>query len=267
MVYKFRVKGLLSLAALFLLNGLVSSCEEQSIKSTISEDNTVIEIDSAEWVITNSIQYHGGNFENKVVEFDFRDTHYKANFLDKDNYMTRTSFMGDSTIVDSTSGEKALRRINATDVQLSEKKSKGISNSINSVFYFALLPSKLIDPAVITDYKGIVRTEMGNFHQVAVQFKQEDGGEDFQDKFFYWFNAETFQLSYLAYSYETSGGGIRFRSVEKQQKLDNGFVFQDYVNFKTDSLATNLQDLLPLLLGNGIVELSTIRLENLVVLD
>lgn len=125
------------------------------------------------------------------------------------------------------------------------------------------MPSKLIDPAVITQYKGLVHIERRSFHQVAIQFKKEGGGEDFQDIFFYWFNAETFQLSYLAYSYETSGGGIRFRSVEKQHRLDNGFVFQDYVNYKTDSLATNLQDLLPLLLDSGLVELSRIRLEHL----
>lgn len=265
MVYKFRIKGMLQLAALFLLVSFIS-CQEQSVNVENKEYNP-IDIDSAEWVITGSIQYHGGNFENKVVEFDFRDKHYKASFVTNENYMTRTAFMGDSTIVDSTSGENALRRINAAAVQLSEKKSKGISNSINSVFYFALLPSKLFDTAVITDYRGIVRTNTGNFHQVAVQFKQEGGGEDFQDKFFYWFNAETFQLSYLAYSYETNGGGIRFRSVEKHQKLNSGFVFQDYVNYKTVSLENNLQDLLPMHLDSGLVELSRIRLENVVVLD
>jgi hypothetical protein len=261
MVLKFRIIGLLGLAALFLLFGL-TGCQEQAV-TLEDDDSAAITVDSAEWVIGNSIQYHGGDFKDKLVEFDFRDKQYKANFLAMENYMTRTSFLGDSVIVDSTTGENALRKINATDVELSEKKSKGISNSINSVFYFALLPSKLIDPAVITQYKGLVHIERRSFHQVAIQFKKEGGGEDFQDIFFYWFNAETFQLSYLAYSYETSGGGIRFRSVEKQHRLDNGFVFQDYVNYKTDSLATNLQDLLPLLLDSGLVELSRIRLEHL----
>ena len=260
MVFKFRLKGLLGLATLFLL----ISCADQ--QAELQEgDEVQIELDSAEWIINQSIEYHGGDFQGKLIEFDFRDIYYKASFLEQANYMTRTSFKGDSVIVDSTSGENALRTINNLEVELTDKKSKAISNSINSVFYFALLPSKLADPAVIAGYKGIVKTKAGDFYQVSVQFKQEGGGEDFQDKFFYWFNAETFQLSFLAYSYETSGGGMRFRAVEKQNELKNGYVFQDYVNYKTDSLATDLQDLLPLQLDSGLLELSTIRLENLVV--
>lgn len=121
MVLKFRIIGLLGLAALFLLFGL-TGCQEQAV-TLEDDDSAAITVDSAEWVIGNSIQYHGGDFKDKLVEFDFRDKQYKANFLAMENYMTRTSFLGDSVIVDSTTGENALRKINATDVELSEKKS------------------------------------------------------------------------------------------------------------------------------------------------
>lgn len=259
MICKFRIKKPLGIVAfLFLI-----SCQEQGKVSEESTSNEVV--DSARWVISNSIKHYGGDFQEKIIEFDFREKHYKANFNSNENSMTRSYSRNDSIFVDSTNGSLAISRINNTEINHNAKKSQSITNAINSVFYFALLPSKLADPAVVANYKGKVKMNSRTYYQVAVQFNQEGGGEDFQDKFFYWFNSETMDLSFLAYSYETNNGGIRFRSIEQQHKLENGYIFQDYINYKTDSLTISLEQLLPMFMDSSLTELSRIRVENVIV--
>ncbi len=258
MVFKFRIEGLLISAALFLL--LLSSCE-QGTPPTVMAKASESEVDSAHWVIQKSIDYHGGNFTGKTLQFEFREKRYKGIFSKKETLMVRSFTKNDSSYVDSISNDKAIRTLQNQNVDLSEKKNSAIVNAVNSVFYFVMLPSKLKDPAVVSEYLGIENSNTGSYHKVAVSFKQDGGGDDFQDKFMYWFDAQTFQMTFLAYSYETNGGGIRFRSVEKEHKLPSGYVLQDYVNYKTDSLGTKLEDLLTFHSSKRLKKISTIKLK------
>lgn len=259
MAFNNRITGLLIIAALFLW--LLQGCNEHKKgQDSVAQQ---IEIDSAEWVISQSIAFHGGDFENTTLEFDFREKHYQRLSESGIELMTRSFTKGDSIYLDSISSNIVKRYINNRPIDLTKKKSATISSSINSVFYFVMLPAKLSDPAVITDYKGMVNSGGKRFHQVAVSFKEEGGGEDHQDEFFYWFDASNFRLSYLAYAYQTNGGGIRFRSVENEHLIENGYRFQDYVNYKTDSLGTQLEDLLAIYRDSGLLDLSKIRLSQL----
>jgi hypothetical protein len=47
---------------------------------------------------------------------------------------------------------------------------------------------------------------------VGVTFGQDGGGKDFDDEFHYWINKQTHKVDYLAYSYRTNDGGVRFRT-------------------------------------------------------
>jgi hypothetical protein len=117
----------------------------------------------------------------------------------------------------------------------------------------------LQDPAAMKSYEGLTTINGKDYYTIKVTFKQDGGGEDFDDEFFYWFHKESFLLDYLAYNYTTEGGGVRFRQAYNRQTID-GFVFQDYVNYKPSDKATPL-DLLPELFQDGkLIELS--RIEN-----
>ena len=102
---------------------------------------------------------------------------------------------------------------------------------VNSVVYFALLPYGLNDQAVNKIYVGQSTIKDEVYHKIKVTFNQEGGGEDFQDVFIYWVGEDDHKVDYLAYSYETDGGGIRFREAYNERVI-NGVRFVDYVNYK-----------------------------------
>jgi hypothetical protein len=88
------------------------------------------------------------------------------------------------------------------------------------------------------------------------------GGEDFQDEYRYWIDPESGHIDYLAYNYRTDGGGTRFRKAKNRRKKE-GFVFQDYTNFKPEKKFTPL-DSLPFLFEMGkLIEVSQIENENI----
>ena len=68
-------------------------------------------------------------------------------------------------------------------------------------------------------------------------------------------------MDYLAYSYETDGGGIRFRAAYNPREI-NGLRFQDYVNYKPQGLDVALKDLDYLYEQGSLIEVSKIELEN-----
>ena len=92
--------------------------------------------------------------------------------------MSRQFKKGDSLYLDKLNNTEFVRTINNERVELSERWINGYSNSLNSVFYFAMLPFKLDDKAVILSYFGKQKTKNGEYFLVKVSFKQEGGGED-----------------------------------------------------------------------------------------
>lgn len=223
-------------------------------------------LSSTEMIINNSIAAYG--FDSKVhysIEFDFRDYYYSLEREgDYFSYLRKT-VKDDKRIVDMMTSFKKLKRFeNDTVITLTDSIQKVYTNSLNSVMYFFQLPKPLQDPAVNTLLIDTTEIEGNQYWSLKITFNQERGGDDFQDEFRYWINQDSYQIDYLAYNYLTDEGGTRFRKAINKRKIE-GFLFQDYINYKPKDKFTNL-DSLPFFFEKGkLKELSLIENKNILV--
>ena len=224
------------------------------------EDSPAIQ---AQKIIDAAILQHGADqFAKSVVEFDFRDRHYRAT-RDGGKY-TYERILEDSIGIthDSLSNDGFVRRINGEVADITEKKKASYSNSVNSVIYFALLPYFLNDAAVNKTYLGEATIKGENYDKIKVTFEQEGGGKDFEDEFIYWFHQNNKTMDYLAYNYRTEGGGARFRVAYNTREIQ-GIRFADYINLKPKDKANLAVETFDSLYNAGeLVELSRIDSEN-----
>ena len=144
---------------------------------------------------------------------------------------------------------------------MTEKKKRAYSNSVNSVHYFAFLPSFLNDAAVHKTYVGETTIKGKAYYKIRVTFDQEGGGDDHDDVYMYWIDKEDYSMDYLAYSFHVNGGGVRFRSAYNARNVE-GITFQDYVNYKHDK-ETPVENLDALYEEDKLIELSRIELKNI----
>ncbi|WP_369826875.1 DUF6503 family protein [Gilvibacter sp. SZ-19] len=215
-------------------------------------------------IVDRAIEYHGGPlFEKSEIEFKFRDYQYRslqeggAFTLDRISYNDAIG-----KITDRVTNAGYTQVLNDEfEMNIVDSMKVKFTNSVNSVHYFARLPYGLNAPAVEKKLIGTDSIKGRAYHEVEVRFKQEGGGVDFQDVFMYWFDTETGAMDYLAYSYETDGGGIRFRAAYNPREI-NGLRFQDYVNYKPQGLDVALKDLDYLYEQGSLIEVSKIELEN-----
>jgi len=154
------------------------------------------------------------------------------------------------------------RKENGVKIELTEKQKNRYSGGLNSVIYFATLPYKLQDIAVNKSYQGTTTIKGKTYEVLEIRFEQEGGGRDHDDVFHYWINQENHIIDYLAYNYQVSGGGVRFRSAYNSRKK-GGIIFQDYVNYKAE-VGTPLSDLPKLFEQGKLKELSRIETENII---
>lgn len=221
--------------------------------------------DQSQALVNASIEAHGGKlFEESSIAFDFRDKHYT--YTRQGDAFTYTRSFTDSTgaVQDVLDNEGFARFVDGVAVDLPEERSLAYSNSVNSVIYFGMLPYRLNDPAVNKAYVGETEIEGSPYHIVKVTFEKEGGGVDYEDEFLYWINANTHTLDYLAYSYDTDGGGLRFRKAVNPRTI-SGIRFQDYINYKPENKEIPLDSLELLYKAGALEEVSEIRLQNIVV--
>jgi hypothetical protein len=188
---------------------------------------------SADQLINNAINYHGGEaYESINTQFQFRDKFYRLRHFGG-NFRYERIFQDSlgREINDVLDNKGFKRLVNGEKVGLSTEDSSAYANSVNSVHYFALLPYNLKDEAVMAHNREDILINGKAYRTVEVKFKQEGGGTDYEDVFMFWFNANTYDMDYFAYSYETEGGGVRFRESINKEKVE-GVIFQDYNNFK-----------------------------------
>lgn len=187
---------------------------------------------TAQQIVDKSITHAGlDKLNGATVTFDFRDKFYKAT-RNNGTFELRREFIKDSaTIVDVLSNTGFQRTINDSLVVLSKADQKRYGNAVNSVHYFSVLPYGLNDKAVYKKILPEVKINDIAYYKLQITFSEEDGGDDFDDVFIYWFRKDNFQLDYLAYKYHTNGGGVRFREL-KEQCIKNGIRFVDYHNYK-----------------------------------
>ncbi len=217
----------------------------------------------AQKIVDKSIEAHGGQlFEKAKISFDFRDRNYKI-FKSPNSFEYVREFTDSIGLVkDVLNNEGFQRTVNGAKVSLTEERTGAFSRSVNSVAYFAFLPYGLNDPAVFKSYLGEDEIDGKTYHLVKVTFSEDGGGEDFDDIFLYWIDKETFLIDYLAYSYHTDGGGVRFRKAIKQHKV-NGLIFQDYENYKPKEKNTPVENMGNLYKEGKLELLSEILLENI----
>ncbi len=213
-------------------------------------------------IIDRAIEAHGGELYPRVrITFDFRDTHYRI--LKTPTRFEYSREFTDSTgrVLDVLNNEGFVRTVNGTEIPVTDERKGAYSNSLNSVAYFAFLPYGLNDAAVRKEWLGKTELEGQAYDVVKVTFDEEGGGEDFEDEFLYWINKENNRMDYLAYSYHTEGGGVRFRKAVNSRLVD-GIRVQDYENYKAQDKTIDLEDMEELYLSGQLELLSEIVLQN-----
>ena len=219
--------------------------------------------EEAQKVVDKAIEAHGQNILGKVkISFDFRDMHYSA-YRKADSYVYTRMFVDSLELIEDilVNSSQFTRMINGDTIDVVDSMKTKYSNSVNSVLYFVQLPYLLNDPAVIKSYEGTKRIDNTDYDVIKVQFKASDGGEDFTDEYRYWFNKNTYLLDYLAYNYETNGGGVRFREAYNRSER-MGMTFQDYINYEVP-VGTPLEQIPALFEKGQLIELSRIINEDI----
>ncbi len=210
----------------------------------------------ADLLVQHAISTHGGKkYDTAHYQFIFRDKIYTfKNNHDQYEY----------TVISKKEGRNIKTVLNNDGLYqtgkpnpLTPKQKKGTASTLNSVIYFATLPHKLNDPAVIKNYIGSTQIKNKTYAIVEISFTKEGGGSDHDDIFYYWINKETFTIDYLAYNYQVNNGGVRFRSAYNRRNV-GGILFQDYVNYKAE-VDTPLKDLPLLWEQDKLKELSRIE--------
>ncbi|NJL76902.1 MAG: hypothetical protein HC892_19660 [Saprospiraceae bacterium] len=216
----------------------------------------------AQQIVNKTLEKHGGNaYENLNVRFVFRARAYTIKNQNGLFEYTRSFTEQQQQIKDIINNDGFQRYVNGQQTPVADTMALKYSNSINSVAYFALLPYRLNDQAVVKTYKGITPIKGKNYHTLEVTFKQEGGGTDFDDVFYYWIDTNNYTIDYLAYLFHVDSGGVRFRVAYDPTEVQ-GVRFQQYINLKA-SKDTPLAQLPALYEAGQLEELSKIELENL----
>jgi len=221
---------------------------------------------NANKIIDNAIDTSGGQlYQNTIIDFDFRDKHYKS-IRDGGSFQYERIYLDSiEAIRDVLNNQEFKRYINGELTDVADTMAVKYTASVNSVLYFALLPYGLNDAAVNKTYLGESTIKGNSYHKIKVTFEQEGGGEDYQDVFIYWVNQKSFAIDYLAYSYEEDDGvGARFREAYNARNV-NGIRFVDYVNYKYEGDQYSLSDYDKAFEANEMNKLSVIEIENVAV--
>lgn len=223
---------------------------------------------SAQNIVDKSIEISGGDkIKNSTIAFGFRDTYYKA-VRNNGHFKLERMFKDSTNIIrDVLSNNGFKRYINNKIVKVQDSMVSKYSASVNSVHYFSVLPYGLNDAAVNKQYIEKVTVKGKPYHKIKITFNQDGGGEDFEDVFVYWINAETHKTEYIAYSYnENHGIGLRFREASNERYVE-GIRFVDYVNYKPKDTSVSVLDLDDLFEKNELQTVSKIDLTNITVVN
>ncbi len=217
----------------------------------------------AQQLVDAAIEAHGGPaFKSFFLEFDFRERHYTA--ARNGGIFTYTRAFMDSTgvsIKDVLDNNGLTRYRDGEVVDLSEKQRNAFTGSVNSVIYFALLPFGLNDDAVRKEWIEETTFEGQPYNVVRVTFADDGDDASHEDEYLYWFHKEKNTMDYLAYSFETDGGGLRFRKAVNPRR-EGGILFQDYLNYKPVDKRTPLDALQSMFEDGALVKVSEINLEH-----
>ncbi len=192
---------------------------------------------TAETIIRQAALAHGGEHADRVkIEFDFREYHYVI-ALDGGRFQYERARPDSAGYIrDILNNDGFHREIDGAPVALSREADSSYASSLNAVAYFMLLPFKLTDDAVQARYLSEDDILGEPYHEIEVTFEREGGGDDYQDRYVYWFHQDRHTMDYFAYDYQTSDAGTRFRKAYNARTV-GGVRFQDYLNFTSETIA------------------------------
>lgn len=206
---------------------------------------------SAEAIVDSAIAAHGGSvLDQALVTFDFRGDRFRIRRNEGQFHYRRTATdsLGRS-IEEGLTNDSLYRRVDGESVSLSDDERVALDTRVNSVVYFALLPYPLGDPAAQPHYSGRDTIDGSPYHRIRVTFRQDDGDQDWQDVFMYWFHTDSYDMDFLAYAFglgPEEEAGTRFREAYNVRRI-NGVRVADYYNYTSDTLATDRLEQYPLL--------------------
>ncbi|MEX2592493.1 MAG: DUF6503 family protein [Anditalea sp.] len=214
-------------------------------------------------IIDQAIEAHGGDaYEMAKISFDFRQMHYKILKTPFRFEFSREFEDSLGLVADVLNNEGFSRSIDGKEIAVTDERKKAYSNSVNAVAYFAYLPYGLNDAAVQKHWVRESEVEGNYYDVIKVTFSKEGGGEDFDDEFLYWINKDNGRMDYLAYSYHTDGGGVRFRKAINSRMV-HGIRIQDYENYKPVDENTPLDEMEELYKNGELELLSEIEMKNI----
>ncbi|MCM4154548.1 DUF6503 family protein [Gramella sp. AN32] len=219
---------------------------------------------SAQEIVNKAIENTGGDlYSNAEISFTFRNRNYRSirrggKFLYE---RTMIDSIGD-TIVDKLSNVGLERMVNDSVVEVADSLVMPISNSVNSVHYFVLIPFGLDAPAANKKLLGKDSIFDKEYYEIEVTFSEKGGGTDHEDEYVYWIDTQDYSIDYLAYNFEVNDGGIRFRKAVNPRIIE-GIKFVDYENYKYRKLETPLKALDSLFETNDLDKVSDIITEDI----
>lgn len=217
----------------------------------------------AQRIIDKTIEQHGGElYKHSRISFTFRDINYIAEHEYGRFMYQRTMSDSAGTIVDKLMNNGFQRMVDGNMVELNDDDRSAYLNALNSVIYFALLPYKLNDAAVIKEYLGKTIIKGESYYEIQVNFKEDGGGKDHEDIFMYWIHTDNYTMDYLAYRFHINGGGTRFREAYNVRTV-NGIRFADYNNYGGPEMETPLQEYDDLFEKGELEKVSEINLKNI----
>lgn len=213
---------------------------------------------NAQKIIDKSIDASGvGLLYSSKLNFDFRNISYQA-IRENGKFVFSRSF---DSIYDELSNNGFKRFVDKKQVNLSDSLANVYSNSVNSVHYFSVLPFNLNDKAVYKKKLEDAEINKQSYYKIRVTFSENGGGDDYEDVFIYWINKKNFLIDYLAYSYKTDGGGMRFRALKNEVVVKNVH-FRNYDNYKPKN-TIHLEKIDSAFVSGDLVKVSEIVLENI----
>lgn len=243
-----------------------TASDDMDVAAQKEDTRTAVPIlDRADSLVAKTIAAHGGNlYDSAHYGFTFREKNFTFRHKKNGYTYTSTGHKDGDEIRDVLENGTLTRNINGTEIELTSKDITKFTEALNSVIYFATLPYKLQDAAVQKSYSGRTVIKNEDYEVLSVTFDQKGGGTDHDDKFMYWINTATNTIDYLAYSYATNDGGVRFRSAYEPRTV-GGIRFQNYINYEAPR-DTPLIELPELYEAGSLKELSRIETEGVAVI-
>ena len=129
---------------------------------------------------------------------------------------------------------------NAEPQPVDAERERVLRDWVMARTYFTFLPFRLNDPNVYKQDLGLEEWNGRPLHKVKVSFTPGSSTHS-QDEYMYWFDPESGRLEQFAYSYATSGGGLRFRKTFDHRSVGGvGFFDQENWGVEGPDLSVDL---------------------------